>query len=86
MVSSIQSNNFKMSVSNVRFRLSNNETYLSISLQSCRKSIVFYSRIRAITCSDELRHSPAARDIKSSSQVIALIISSLNNTYTIIHK
>jgi hypothetical protein len=30
------------------------------------KNIVFYSRIMAITRSDELRHSPAARDTKSS--------------------
>jgi hypothetical protein len=61
----IQSNNFKTSVSSVnQFSLSNNETYLSISLHSRRKSIVFYSRITAITRSDELRHSLAARDTK----------------------
>jgi hypothetical protein len=36
----MQSNNCKTSVSNVRFSLSNNETYLSISLQIRRKSIV----------------------------------------------
>jgi hypothetical protein len=34
----------------------------------------------AITRSDELSHSPAARDRKSSSRVIAIIIHSLNNT------
>jgi hypothetical protein len=33
----------------------------------------------AITCWDGLRHSPAARDTKSSSRVIAIIIRSLNN-------
>jgi hypothetical protein len=33
----------------------------------------------AITGSDELRHSPAARDTKSSPPVIAIIICSLNN-------
>jgi hypothetical protein len=61
MVSSIQRNNFKTSLSNVSFNLSNDEIYLSISLHSRRKSIVFYSRIMAITRSDELRHSPAVR-------------------------
>jgi hypothetical protein len=55
---------FQASISNVSFSLSNNETYLSISLHSRRKSIVFYSRIMAITRSDELRHSLAARDTK----------------------
>jgi hypothetical protein len=59
--------------------LSNNKTYLSISLHSRRKSIAFYSRLMAITRSDELRHSSAARDTKSSSRVIAIIICSLNN-------
>jgi hypothetical protein len=39
---------FQASISNVSFSLSNNETYLSISLHSRRKSIVFYSRIMAI--------------------------------------
>jgi hypothetical protein len=34
----------------------------------------------AMTRSDELRHSPAARDRKSSLGVIAIIIRSLNNT------
>jgi hypothetical protein len=34
----------------------------------------------AITRSDELRHSPATRDPKSSSPVIAIIIRSLNTT------
>jgi hypothetical protein len=63
----------------VSFSLSNNETYLSISLHSCRKSIVFYSRIMAITPSGELRHSPLARYTKSSSRVIVIIIRSLNN-------
>jgi hypothetical protein len=43
------------------FSLSNKGTYLSISLHSHRKTIVFYSRIMAITRSDELRHSPAAQ-------------------------
>jgi hypothetical protein len=33
----------------------------------------------AITHLDELRHSSAARDTKSSSRVIAIIICSLNN-------
>jgi hypothetical protein len=33
----------------------------------------------AITRSDGLRHSPAARDTKSSSRVIAIIIRSLIN-------
>jgi hypothetical protein len=33
----------------------------------------------AITRSDELRHSSAARDTKLSSRVIAIIICSLNN-------
>jgi hypothetical protein len=33
----------------------------------------------AITRSDELRHSPAARDTKSSAQVTTIIIRSLNN-------
>jgi hypothetical protein len=55
---------FQASISNVSFSLSNNETYLSISLHSRRKSIVFYPRITAITRSDELRHSLAARDTK----------------------
>jgi hypothetical protein len=32
-----------------------------------------------ITRSDELHHSPAARDTKSSSRVIAIIIRLLNN-------
>jgi hypothetical protein len=36
--------------------------------------------LMAITRSDELRHSPAARDGKSTSRVIAIIICSLNNT------
>jgi hypothetical protein len=54
----IQSNKTSVSL----FSLSNNETYLSISLHSRRKNIVFYSRIMAIPRSDELRHSPAARD------------------------
>jgi hypothetical protein len=48
-----QSNNCQTPVSNVSFSLSNNETYLSISLHSRRKSMVcinvFYSRIMAIT-------------------------------------
>jgi hypothetical protein len=48
--------------------LSTNETYLSIFLYSRRKSIVFYCRIMAITRSDDLRHSPAARDTKSPSR------------------
>jgi hypothetical protein len=39
--------------------------YLSFSLRSRRKSIVFYSRIMAITRSNELRHLPAARDTRS---------------------
>jgi hypothetical protein len=40
---------------------------------------VFYWRIMiATTRSDELRHSPAARDRKLSSRVIAIIIRSLN--------
>jgi hypothetical protein len=43
--------------------------------------MVFYSRIMAITRSGELRHSLAARDTKSSSRVIAIIIRSLNNMY-----
>jgi hypothetical protein len=64
MVSSMQINNRKTSVSNVS--LSNNETYLSISLHSRGKSIVFYSRLMGITHSDELRHSPSARVTKSS--------------------
>jgi hypothetical protein len=38
----------------------------------------------AITRSDELRHSPAARDTTSSSREIAIIIRSLNNIHTII--
>jgi hypothetical protein len=33
----------------------------------------------AITRSNELRHSPVARDIKSASRVVAIIIRSLNN-------
>jgi hypothetical protein len=45
--------------------------------------IVFYSRIKTITRADELRHSPAARDTKSSSQV-ANIICSLNNILLIL--
>jgi hypothetical protein len=53
MVSSIQSNNFKTSVLNFSFSLSNNETYLSISVHSRRKSIVFFLQIIAITRSDE---------------------------------
>jgi hypothetical protein len=61
----------------------NNETYLSISLHSRRKSIVFYSRIMAITGSEELRHWPAPRDIKSASRVIAIIFRSLNNVLLI---
>jgi hypothetical protein len=44
MVSSIQSNNFKTSISNVSFSLFNNEIYLSISINSPRKSIVFNRR------------------------------------------
>jgi hypothetical protein len=36
--------------------------------------------------SDELRHPPAARDTKSSSGVIAIIIRSLNNTVRSIKK
>jgi hypothetical protein len=44
------------------FSLSNNETYLSISLHSRRKSVVFYSRKMAINRLEELPHSPAARD------------------------
>jgi hypothetical protein len=61
--------------------------YLSISLDSRRQSIVLYLRIMAVARSDELRHSPAARDTKSSSRVIAIIIRSLNNTpfYNILH-
>jgi hypothetical protein len=59
--------------------LSNNETYLSMSLHSRGKSIAFYSRIMAITRSDELGLSPAARDTKLSSRAIAIIIRSLNN-------
>jgi hypothetical protein len=35
----------------------------------------------SIIRSDELCDSPAARDRKSSSRVIAIIIGSLNNTY-----
>jgi hypothetical protein len=53
-------------------------------LFSRRKSIVFYSRIMAITRSDELRHSPPAHDTKSSSRVLAIIIHSLNNTYILL--
>jgi hypothetical protein len=49
--------------------LSINGIYLSISLHTRRKSIVFYSRKMATTRSDELRHSPAARDTKSSSAI-----------------
>jgi hypothetical protein len=56
--------------------LSNNETYLSVPLYCRRKSIVFFSRIMDITCSDELRHMPSARDTKSVSRVIAIIICS----------
>jgi hypothetical protein len=59
------------------FSLFNNATYLSISLHSRRKSIVFYLRVMAITHSDELRHSPSVRDTKSSSSVIR--VGSLNN-------
>jgi hypothetical protein len=33
----------------------------------------------AVSRSDELRHSPAARDTKSSSRVIDIIIRALNN-------
>jgi hypothetical protein len=50
-----------------------NETYLAISLHCWRKNIVFYSRIMAIT------RSPGARDTKSYSRVIAIIIRPLNN-------
>jgi hypothetical protein len=64
-------------VSNVSFSLSNNETYLSILFIVVEK--VFYSQIMTITRSDELCHSPATRDTKSSSRVIAIIIRSLNN-------
>jgi hypothetical protein len=59
----------------VSFSLSNNETYLSISLYSRRNiiiyiyyiynSIILYSRIMAITRSDGLCHSPEARDTSS---------------------
>jgi hypothetical protein len=37
----------------------------------------------AITRSHELRHSSSARDTKSSSRVIVIIIRSLNNIHTI---
>jgi hypothetical protein len=78
MILSIQSNHFKTFVSNVSFNWSNNEIYLTISLHSRSKSIVFYSRIMAR--SDELRHSPATRDTKSPHEYpIAIIIRSLNN-------
>jgi hypothetical protein len=43
--------------------------FLFIVLDLEKVYIVFYSRIMAITRSDELRHSPSARDTKSSSQV-----------------
>jgi hypothetical protein len=69
----IQSNKTSVSL----FSLSNNETYLSISLHSRRKNIVFYSRIMAIPRSDELRHSPAARDkiiLRSNSIIIRSLI------------
>jgi hypothetical protein len=45
--------------------------------------IVVYSRIMAITHSDELCYSPSARDTKSSSRVIVINIRSLNNIPTI---
>jgi hypothetical protein len=45
-----------------------------VFLHSHRKSIVFYSRKMAITRSNELRHSPADRDTKSSSRVIPIVI------------
>jgi hypothetical protein len=57
------------------FSLSNNETCLLISLHT--RSILWRIMI-ATTRSDELRHSPAARDRKLSSRVIAIIIRSLN--------
>jgi hypothetical protein len=41
--------------------------------------IVVEKWIVVITRSDELRHSPAARDTKSSSRVTVIIIRSLNN-------
>jgi hypothetical protein len=63
-----------MPVSDVSFNVCNNEIYLSISLHSRRKSIVFYSGIIAIIRSNELPDSPSARDTKSPSRVIAIII------------
>jgi hypothetical protein len=40
----------------------------------------------AITRSDELRHSPASRDSKLPSRVVAIIIRSLNNILLILLK
>jgi hypothetical protein len=74
MLSSIQSNNFKTSVSVCLIM-----KLIYLFFHSRRKSIVFYSPIMAITRSDKLRHSPTARDTKSSSRVIAIIIRLFNN-------
>jgi hypothetical protein len=75
----------KTSDSNVSFSFSNNETILSIFRHSRRKSIIFYSRMMAITRSEELRQSPSTRDTKSASRVIRIIIRSLNNIGTILN-
>jgi hypothetical protein len=58
----------------------NNNFFLLLLDNSVIMSVFHsYSRIMAITRSDELRHPPAARDTKSSSGVIAIIIRSVNN-------